>query len=518
MKRILYCVLSLFVASVGFFALTACNTTTTASTTATAASTTSTTTSSTTTSVAQTAYYLAGSFNGYAVADTAYQMTAIAGEPGWYTFTVVLTAENRDPLYNDGHYYKVTEGNWTHCYGAAEYDLQPAPVSPSNAGLGSVWVENDQTLTVLFDSSTHKVYDSSMVRTFENPVLYGDFASEMGGTDWSYVPGSGGLALTDADEDGIYTGEFAFPAYEGTGEGWSIALVLSEQYYIGTGYHVWGAGEQYKLDGTVAGMGGVSYLAPETPTTYTFSYDSETHVTTVVEQVVALASPTIYGDFNTWSLTENAVVLVQNNEVPTEYLGSVTLAAGTYSFAVVLDKVNYGIWGFGAGTQYLFSGEAGGMGKMTYIELTAETTLHFVYDSVTHKTVVDHDAYELLTPTIYGTFTRKTDDAECFLLKGEGAGTMTPVSGSSTQFEIDLVLPLFAAPTSGWYTADTGYRMLVVTTYHYYSAWNVWGAGVQYDLSGAVTGTPSIVTITEAGTYHFVFDTETHITSYTKID
>ena len=141
-------------------------------------------------------------------------------------------------------------------------------------------------------------------------------------------------------------------------------------------------------------------------------------------------------------------------------------------------------------------------------------TLHFTYDSETHKTVVDHDAYETINPTLYGTFTRVSDDNECFLLKGEDAAIMTQVSGSTTLWEIDLVLPVFTAPSSGYYTADAGYRMLLVTTYFYYSTWNTWGAGTQYDLAGLATGTATIVNITTAGTYHFVYDSETHVTTY----
>ncbi len=507
MKRILHYALGFFLV-LGLAILSGCTTTTSTTTTAADTSTTTTTTET------EISYYLAGNFNGYNAADPAYLLTEVEGEAGWYTITVTLTAEQRDPVYNDGHYYKVTEGNWTNCYGTSNYALQPAPVSPSQAGLGSIWLENDGTVTVLFDSATNTVYDSTMVREFANPIIYGDFNDEMDrGSDWSTASGSA-LDLTDEDEDGVFVGEYTLPAYEGTGDGYSMVLAVSEIYYIFTGYHAWGVNEQYKLDGTVAGMGAVTYLKPLTDTVYGFSYDSATHVTTVTEKVVQLANPVIYGDFCTWSLTDGSVALTPDDTDPTLYEGALTLAAGTYSFAVVLDKVNYGQWGWGAGTQYLLSGSSGGMGLMTYMVLAEETTLHFTYDSETHKTVVDHDAYETINPTLYGTFTRVSDDNECFLLKGEDAAIMTQVSGSTTLWEIDLVLPVFTAPSSGYYTADAGYRMLLVTTYFYYSTWNTWGAGTQYDLAGLATGTATIVNITTAGTYHFVYDSETHVTTY----
>ena len=164
MKRILHYALGFFLV-LGLAILSGCTTTTSTTTTAADTSTTTTTTET------EISYYLAGNFNGYNAADPAYLLTEVEGEAGWYTITVTLTAEQRDPVYNDGHYYKVTEGNWTNCYGTSNYALQPAPVSPSQAGLGSIWLENDGTVTVLFDSATNTVYDSTMVREFANPII-----------------------------------------------------------------------------------------------------------------------------------------------------------------------------------------------------------------------------------------------------------------------------------------------------------------------------------------------------------
>ncbi|MHB1452410.1 MAG: hypothetical protein ACYCYM_00440 [Saccharofermentanales bacterium] len=117
-------------------------------------------------------YYLAGSWNGYTVDDALYQMVQVSGTQNWYTATVALTADNRDELY-DGHWYKVTEGNWNHSYGIDEYIQQPAPVkkdSNGNAiGLGSIWIDENLTLTVMFDSADAKVYDNANGKVLPTP-------------------------------------------------------------------------------------------------------------------------------------------------------------------------------------------------------------------------------------------------------------------------------------------------------------------------------------------------------------
>jgi hypothetical protein len=382
------------------FVLLGCNTTTSATTTTTTSG--SETTTTTTTTEEEVAYYVGASWNNYLPNDPGSQMTPISGKDGWYTLTAELTAENRDSLY-DGHYYKVTNGTWdaAGCWGAAEYALQPAPASPTGGGLGSVWVYDNQTLTILFDSSTHTVYDSSMVEVFETPIIYRDFSS------WSLDPDAGAIVLTQSETDeNIYTGSATLGAYTGEGYGWSFAVALDQMYY--TSWYVWGVK-----------------------------------------------------------------------------------------------------------TQYLFSGADGGFGKLSYIDLSAETTITFTYDAETHQTDASVDVIEpLATPVVYGTLTRKTADSECFLLEGEGALAMT-ASETAGLWEMDVELDTFVAPTEGWYTADLGYRVLVVTAKQYYAAWDSWGASslYQYDLAGTLTGTATILTVTEDGTYHFVFDEATHVTT-----
>ena len=63
-----------------------------------------------------------------------------------------------------------------------------------------------------------------------------------------------------------------------------VAVAISKKLYDDEYGIRWGVEEQYKFDGTAAGMAGVSYLKPEKDTTYALSYDSATHVTTVTEE------------------------------------------------------------------------------------------------------------------------------------------------------------------------------------------------------------------------------------------
>jgi len=493
--------------------------------------TTDNSTTTTTTTEAETTWYLAGNFSGYVADDSDYVMSEVEGMDGWYTITVSLTADNRDNAY-DGHYYKVTDGTWNTCYGTSNYALQPAPVSPTGGGLGSIWVYENMDLTVLFDSNTLTIYDNSMVEDMENPRIYGDFSAAMElGSDWN-TDASSTLVLTDPDEDGIYEGEWTIPAYAGTSEnGYSFDVATQRQYYINEWGNYWGVTVQYLFDGSAAGMGQSSYLNPTTDTVYHFAYNSLTHVTTVTE---ILASPIIYGDFSGWSLdpANGAILLSQSTTDENLYSGTSTIPAYTgtgeaYMMAVCLTKQLYyweGVGSWGAGEQYLFSGDAGGMGKVTYLYLDEAMELTFTYDATDNTTDITPPSgksvapYEyLVAPTLYGTFTRVTMDSECWILEGDDAAVMTVMSGDATKYEITMQLNVFVAPTEGFYTEDTGYRFILVTT----KANVGWGyyAGTQYTFDGNLAGMGDYtnITITETGTYHFVYDSVTNITTYEKI-
>jgi uncharacterized repeat protein (TIGR02543 family) len=350
---------------------------------------------------AEAVYYLAGNFTGYEAKTDGFAMKPVDGKDGWYTLTVNLTADVRDTAY-DGHYYKVTNGTWDTdgCWGADNYALQPAPASPTGGGLGSIWVYNDCTLTVLFDSVNKVIYDDSMTQTFATPRIYGDFNTAMArGTDWSLADGEA-LELTDANSDGVFEGLYKLPAYTGTGDGYSMVLAVSQKYYIYQGSGAWGASEQYLFDGTAAGMGTVSYLKPEAETIYEFKYDSTTHVTTATpvtkDELQTLAGPTVYGDFSSWLFEGGTSVLLTDADGDGVYTGTLTLAAYTgtdqgYMLAIALSKKlyddDYGIrWG--VEEQYKLDGTAAGMAGVSYLTPSKDTVYTLSYDSATHVTTV----------------------------------------------------------------------------------------------------------------------------------
>ncbi|MDD4069074.1 MAG: hypothetical protein PHF05_01355 [Candidatus Izemoplasmatales bacterium] len=519
--------ITIFTALLMIIGLTACNSKTTSSTTegTNTPDATTTTNSSTSTTDQPISYYLAGNFSGYIANEQDFLMEEVENNPGWYQITVSLTADNRDNAY-DGHYYKVTDGTWTNCWGTDNYALQPVPASPTGGGLGSIWIYDNQDLTVLFDSETRTIYDSSMERTLSNPVIYGDFSN------WS-LSDERALVLTQSTTDEkLFVGELTLPAYTGTSEeGYSLAVCLSEKYYIWAGSGSWGAGEQYLFDGSAAAMGVISHLKPTEETTYQFTFNSETNITTVV---VELDNPVIYGDFSGWSLDPNdAIELIQDSEDENLYIGTYTMPAYAgqdkgYMLSLATSLQLYfwqGVGSWGASEQYLFSGDSGGMGKVTYLNISESMELTFTYNKTTNVTTITPPTgktvapFEMLSgPTLYGTFTRITDDSECFILEGEGAAVMTLVSGETDLYEITLSLNIYESPTSGYYTADEGYRFIVVLTKSDVG----WGyyAGEQYlfDGSPATMGASTIVNITETGNYHFIYNSTTNETTYSKVE
>ena len=506
--------------------LTGCNNVTTVEST-----TNTTETSAITTESADSVYYLAGNFSGYIANDNDYMMTAVADKEGWYEVTVDLTEAVRDNAY-DGHYYKVTDGTWDVCYGTENYALQPAPLSPTGGGLGSIWIYENGTITVLFDSNTNTVYDDTMVNTFDNPIIYGDFSADASrGTDWTYDNVSG-LELTDADEDGVYEGDLTLPAYVGESDdpGYSVLIVTSEIYFIGSWGSAWGANEQYLFDGSAASMGLVSYLKPAVETTYHFSYDSITHITTVSFD---FDNPVLYGDFSSWGFGETAIQLTESESDATLFVGSKLFPAYTgdgvgYSLVVCLSSQLYvGSWGesWGAMEQYTLSGDVAAMGKVTYLDLDEELLLTFTYDSATQITTITPPEtktvapFEYLAgPTLYGTFTIETADSEAFILEGVDAPVMTLVAGESNLYETTIHLDIYAARETGYYTADLGYRFIVVLT----KANVGWGyyAGEQYLLDGseATMGQSTIINITVSGDYRFEYNSDTNVTTWELVE
>lgn len=106
----------------------------------------------------------------------------------------------------------------------------------------------------------------------ESPVIYGDFNNYV-------IEGADAKPLAEtAAGSGIFKASYNFDAYTGTAEGYSVFVCVTKKDYDPYG---WGAGEQYTLSGEAAAMGSVSIFKPIVSGLYEFTYDSNTHVTTV---------------------------------------------------------------------------------------------------------------------------------------------------------------------------------------------------------------------------------------------
>ncbi len=235
---------------------------------------------------AETTYYVAGSFNGYSPNDPASVLVPVEGVEGVYSFAVSLTAELRDPTY-DGHWYQITDGTWDNCWGTDYSAVQPAPVKYTGdgqaIGLGSLWIDADGDYTIVWDSVNKQLYDTSMVKEV-SPRIYGDFNTALGkGADWG-ITDDDAILLAPTGTEGVYSAEVTMPAYAGEGEGYSMVVLTKVQFSAYLPWYGWGAVEQYLFTGEAAGMGIVSYLKPSAETTYVFTYDAATHITTVTEK------------------------------------------------------------------------------------------------------------------------------------------------------------------------------------------------------------------------------------------
>ena len=469
-----------------------------------------------------TLYYVGGGFTGYEAAIDGFQLDEIPGKDGWFSKTVELTEDVRDTTY-DGHYYKITNGTWdaSGCLGTDNYALQPAPVSPTGAGLGSIWIYENCTLTIYFDSINEVIYDNSMVRDFANPFIYGDFNAIMNrGSDWSTEAGEA-LALTDPDGDGIFTGLYKIPAYTGANDGYSMAVAISEKYFIDQWGNRWGMNEQYKFDGTAAGMAGTSTLEVTEEAIYEFKYNSNTNITSVeiVEagEIQNLDNPTIYGDFSNWLYEGSNAITLTDTDNDGLYVGFKKLPAysGTsedgYMLAVGLSKILYDDqWGirWGMNEQYKFDGTAAGMAGTSTLEVTEETIYEFKYDSNTHITTVTAveagDVQNLANPTVYGDFTNWEYD-------GGNAFTLTD-SNLDGVYERSIELDAYTGEGDGYMLAIGISKIL------YDDQWGIrWGMNEQYKFDGTAAGMAgtSYLKPTEDTTYLLSYDSNTHITTVT---
>ncbi len=344
--------------------------------------------------VAQVDYYLGTSLNGYAVpnSDAKYKLELVPNSSTLYFITVDFKKELRDPTY-DGHWYKISKGTWnaSECYGSDNYFIQPAPAkyttgdNPTQIGLGSIWIDKDGLVTIMFDSETNTIYDTSkgdFSWKFAKPVIYGDF------NNWNIHDTK--TAMTKNADSDTYSVSITLPAYTGEGKGWTLLTCVSGKFY--EQWSSFGANEQYVFDGSAAAMGSATFIKNDVETTYTFTFDPKTNKTSCDKDFTyALAGPTLYGDFNNWNLNDANTTMTKTAGQNT-YSVTVTLPAykgegNGWSFINCVSGKYFSEWNsFGAGEQYVLDGSVAAMGSATYIKNNVETTYVFTYDPTTHIT------------------------------------------------------------------------------------------------------------------------------------
>jgi len=358
-------------------------------------------------------YYLGASWSGYAADGT--PMTKVSGTDNLYICEVTLKESDEDPMYGS-HFYKVTNGTWEQAWGAANYELQPAPAYIGEDGrvygMGSIYIKpnydenGEMNLTVLFDSEKKIIYDNTMKIT--TPRIYGDFNSAMNmGSNWSLKKGE--TLLLEEETDGLFRGVFKIPAYEGSGDGYALNVVTEAVYSINLPNHGWSVVKQYKLDGSVGGMGLSSYIKPLADTNYEFTFDPETKITTYThpeqDDLRTLDLPVLYGELSGWNITKKGAYVMQPVEGEEgKYEVEIFIPYGYYTqengfdFQVVTSlkfwDTQWGI-GWGADIQYNLNGRdpngAGINEGKTYILLTEEEEgmYRFVFNSATKVTTYE---------------------------------------------------------------------------------------------------------------------------------
>ncbi|GEM_PF-229938 len=465
-------------------------------------------------------YYLGTSANGYQTPrDGEYVFSPVLGKPGFYELEIDFTEDNRDPTY-DGHFYKVSTGGWgeEECYGVDHYAFQPAPEQTmedgTTVGLGSIYIAENTTLTILFDENTETIYDD-YEHVFEIPRIYGDFNEDMDrGENWSFKDDEA-LTLTDDTGDGLYTGLYKIPAYDGDGDGFNMAVAISVSYDMD--WHAFGVRDQYRFDGEEAGMGETSVLAPDEETIYEFTYDSETNKTTYEKlesgEIRTFENPRIYGSFNDWQFEGDSVIELKDPYGAGVYEGSDLLPKyeddneGHALLVALSVKLYDDEWGirWGVEEQYLFDGTPAGMGESSYLAPEEETFYTFLFDSNDKTTEVltpEHgDERAIQGPSVYGDFNDWDyfGDESVFLYDENDDGV----------YHGTLELPAYEGD-------DDGHSVVVAITHEYFDdEWGQrWAVGTQYKLDGteAAMGAVSHLAPEEDTFYHLSYNSETNET------
>ncbi len=233
-----------------------------------------------------------------------------------------------------------------------------------------------------YTASTHVTTVIFVEYTLPKPVIYGVF------NGWDLI-GADAKPLTETGTGtGIFTAVYHFDAFTGAGDGYDLTTCITRKYY--TDWSVWGAGEQYKMDGTVASMGVTSFFKPTVSGDYLVTYTASTHVTTLY-LIVPFATPVIYGDFNGWALEgADACPLIETGAGTGVFKGIFTFNAYTgggsgYYFTTSLSKKD-SEWGFGSYEQYKMDGTVATFGNTSFFKPTVTGQYLVTYTAATHKT------------------------------------------------------------------------------------------------------------------------------------
>ena len=116
--------------------------------------------------------------------------------------------------------------------------------------------------------TTYVKLEAGYKYTYTRPRIYGKF------NNWD-INSSEAFVLSDAESPGIYTGTIMFLETFTS----DVTVCLSKQWYDDEWGKRWGAAEQYKFDGTTAGMGDATEITFE-PGMNVFEFNLETKITT----------------------------------------------------------------------------------------------------------------------------------------------------------------------------------------------------------------------------------------------
>ena len=335
-----------------------------------------------------------------------------------------------------------------------------------------------------------------------------------GGFELMPIPGRDGwytitIDFNEDNRDPMYDGHY----YKVTDGTWSAGGSWGTDHYAFQPAPV-----MVTPDGQVAGLGSI-YIKENTKLTILFDANTKTIYDNAIQ---AFPTPRIYGNFNAamgrgpdWSMKDGEALDLVDIYGDGIYRGFYTFPAFPgegegYMMATVLSTRFDTTWYvFGASEQFLFDGNAGGMGKVSYLKPAEETTYEFAFDPKTKVTtvssVISGNVAALPGPTVYGDFNG-------WVIFGE-KGIVLQKTEQEGVFRGTLTLPAYQGE-------GEGYMILIALSKKFYDdQWGKrWGVEEQYKLDGTPAGfgqasflKPDCETV-----YTLVYDASSHVTTITN--